>query len=208
MRIYMVRHGQSIGNLTGDFSTDAHDQLSDLGHRQAAALAEYLSQIKWDAIYCSPLIRALQTINPFAELQKTQVEIWPDLAESCWQDDQRVKEDDRVEYIPMKWPAFLSKDHFYFRNNEALQPSYNETYSQGISRLRQFLQSLLRQHGGQDESVLLVSHGFSLSRLVEMLMGLEPNGRFDHENTALTCLEERRDSFQLCFSNRLIHALY
>jgi len=204
----MVRHGQSIGNLTGDFSTDAHDQLSDLGHRQAEALAEYLSRMEWDALYCSPLKRALQTISPYAEKSNKQVEIWPDLAESCWQEDQHIKEDDSTAYIPMDWPPFLKKERFSFRNDKAIQPYYGETYSQGIHRLKNFLEDIRRKHGKKNESILLVSHGYTLSRLVEILMGLKPLGRLDHENTAMTCLEERSGAFQLRFANRLVHEIY
>lgn len=208
MKVYMVRHGQSMGNVTGDFSTDAHDQLSDLGHRQAQALAMQLQDREWDAIYCSPLRRALQTIHPYVEMSGRQIEIWPDLAESCWQENQEVKEEDSPRYIPLTLPAPLSEKHFRFKDNLPVQPCYEETYSQGIHRLRQFVKDLKMRHGGKEEKILLVSHGFTMSRLVELMMGLAPAGCFDHENTAMTYLREEDKGFQLCFSNRLLHSVY
>jgi broad specificity phosphatase PhoE len=62
--LYLVRHGQSVGNLPGvdEYGLAPDDwPLTELGKQQAASLGEHLSSIAFDAIWCSPLERAQAT---------------------------------------------------------------------------------------------------------------------------------------------------
>ncbi len=58
MQIYLFRHGQSQNNAGG---ASAHNvPLTDLGHEQVRRAADALAnQEKFEALYCSPLKRAL-----------------------------------------------------------------------------------------------------------------------------------------------------
>ncbi len=61
-RLYMVRHGENVANLTRQFSHRKIDfALTEKGLLQAQQTAEALRGCSIDAIYCSPLKRALQT---------------------------------------------------------------------------------------------------------------------------------------------------
>src|SRR3954469_7606094 len=60
--VYFVRHGQNPANVTREFSYKIVDYpLTDLGVRQAEQTAAYFARRHVDAIYSSPLKRALQT---------------------------------------------------------------------------------------------------------------------------------------------------
>ncbi len=59
--IYIIRHGQSEGNLRGAFLGHTDLDLTELGHRQAELTADYLDNIHIDAIYSSDLLRAYNT---------------------------------------------------------------------------------------------------------------------------------------------------
>lgn len=61
MKVYFVRHGQSMTNLERRASGWAQCPLSDLGHQQASALEPVFRNIKFDRIYSSDLIRTIQT---------------------------------------------------------------------------------------------------------------------------------------------------
>jgi broad specificity phosphatase PhoE len=64
IRIFAFRHGQSIGNATQDnpkLSEEEKDQLSDLGKKEAAALAEALRAAAPPQLWHSPARRAKQT---------------------------------------------------------------------------------------------------------------------------------------------------
>lgn len=61
MHLLLIRHGQTVGNILRQLQ-DEHDPLTDLGKRQADAVAAYLATIgAAEALYTSPLQRALDT---------------------------------------------------------------------------------------------------------------------------------------------------
>ena len=61
--IYMIRHGESVGNQKRDFLGHTDLPITPKGEKQARAAAEYLSSIGFapDAVYASPLCRAAKT---------------------------------------------------------------------------------------------------------------------------------------------------
>lgn len=67
--IYLVRHGQSVGNLHDLFIGHTDIALTDLGMQQAKMAAGFLKDIPLDAIYSSDLQRAYNTACATAELK-------------------------------------------------------------------------------------------------------------------------------------------
>ena len=66
-RLILLRHGQSEANLAHWFAGHTDAFLTELGHRQAAAAADYLlAHEHIDAIYASDLTRAMDTARPTA----------------------------------------------------------------------------------------------------------------------------------------------
>ncbi len=64
--VYLVRHGQSIGNKLGRFLGQTDLDLSELGYKQAELLRRYFEGIAVDVVYSSDLIRAVNTVLPIA----------------------------------------------------------------------------------------------------------------------------------------------
>ncbi len=60
-KVILVRHGQSLGNLTRRFIGHGYAPLTELGHRQAEASAVFLDRYDIDKIYSSDLVRACET---------------------------------------------------------------------------------------------------------------------------------------------------
>lgn len=71
--IYLIRHGQSVGNLKDQFMGHTDTPLTDLGLRQAEMAAAYLKNIHLDAIYSSDLQRAYNTACATAKLKNMPV---------------------------------------------------------------------------------------------------------------------------------------
>lgn len=67
--IFLVRHGQSIGNAKGEFLGHTDKDLSALGYIQAKRTGDLLADERIDVIYSSDLIRAKNTAVPHAELR-------------------------------------------------------------------------------------------------------------------------------------------
>ena len=87
--IYLIRHGHNEyvgkGKLAGRLK-GVH--LSEKGREQAQALANTLAEVKFAAIYASPLDRTLETAKPLADQQGLKVIQRPGLLEidyGTWQ---------------------------------------------------------------------------------------------------------------------------
>lgn len=67
LEIYLIRHGESLGNIGYNGRTDLTPRessdplLSERGEIQAKAAGEYLKEMQFDAFYSSALFRAVQT---------------------------------------------------------------------------------------------------------------------------------------------------
>ena len=82
MRLLLIRHGQTPGNVLGQLDT-AHPGpgLTELGERQAAALARSLANEQINFLYASTLIRTQITATPLAAVHGLQIEVLEGLRE-------------------------------------------------------------------------------------------------------------------------------
>ena len=71
--IYLVRHGQSLGNEQRIYLGHTDLDLSALGYKQAESTAKRLASVKIDSIYSSDLLRAHNTALPHAEMRGLKV---------------------------------------------------------------------------------------------------------------------------------------
>ncbi len=69
----LVRHGESLGNAISVILGHTDLDLSEHGHKQAQATADYLSGEKIDEIYSSDLLRAYNTALPHAKMRNLEV---------------------------------------------------------------------------------------------------------------------------------------
>lgn len=72
-KIYLIRHGESEGNLRNMFLGHYDLDLTEKGIAQAKMTAAYLKDIKADAIYSSDLKRAYSTAICTAEILKMPI---------------------------------------------------------------------------------------------------------------------------------------
>jgi broad specificity phosphatase PhoE len=82
VRLLLIRHGQTPGNVLGQLDT-AHPGpgLTELGEQQAAALARSLANERIGLLYASTLIRTQITAQPLATLRGLDVGILTGLRE-------------------------------------------------------------------------------------------------------------------------------
>ena len=93
MELLFIRHGRPVRIDEGDADGPADPALSDLGRRQAAALAVWLAEERVDAIWVSPMRRARETAVPLADRLALPIVIDDDLAEF---------DRDALSYIPIE----------------------------------------------------------------------------------------------------------
>ena len=159
MEIYIVRHGQSVGN-TGNESVDP--PLTSLGERQAALLGEALKNVRFDSIFSSHLSRAVQTAAAVARRQEgmPEIRICPVLAECGTPEDflqssEALREIyENIVFEDLRVPSFPSDraradyclEEYVRKPSFARGFDFNEKTPDGI---------LSRREG----SVLIVAHG-------------------------------------------------
>ncbi|MFQ6308749.1 histidine phosphatase family protein [Lysobacter capsici] len=168
-RLWIVRHGQSAGNVARDLAEDsghelielstrdADTPLSTLGEEQSEALGQWFSQLPESdqptVLMTSPFIRAQQTCVAIATalgVDRTEIHV-----------DERLREKefgilDRYTRhgIQSKFPELAEQralvGKFYFR------PPGGESWCDVILRLRSMVQVLRRDHA--QENVVIVGH--------------------------------------------------
>ena len=61
MKVFFIRHGESVNNLTKRYSGQCDTPLTDKGREQAKAIRPILADIDFDIVYSSDLSRARET---------------------------------------------------------------------------------------------------------------------------------------------------
>lgn len=81
MKIYLIRHGQTTGDVEGLYGGTYDDQLSKKGIKQVEKLASGLKDKGIEIIFSSPYSRAKETAEILSKALKIRVEIKDDLRE-------------------------------------------------------------------------------------------------------------------------------
>ena len=82
MKLLIIRHGESEADLLDVHEGRADFALTERGHRQAQAMAQYVAEnYHIDRIYASTLTRAMQTARHLSDATGVPIQPEPDLME-------------------------------------------------------------------------------------------------------------------------------
>lgn len=158
MNLYLIRHGESTGNLAGIIQGCDNFPLSDLGRSQAEFLANSFKDMQLDYIYSSDLTRASDTAKALAKKKNLSVHEW-----------EKVRE---VHLGPLQG---LTRSEIYERFPETIENSIltsgvkgTETVAELSERCQYVMDQLQRAH--KNDHVAIVSHGGFLSILLMYLL--------------------------------------
>ena len=102
VKIYLIRHGESLANTEGIYQGQTYDtKLSPLGVRQAEAVAGRLRHEPVRRIVASPLTRTKQTAQAIARFHTVAIDIHRQIMET----NHGEWEGKRVSDIARKWPG-------------------------------------------------------------------------------------------------------
>ncbi len=153
--------------------------LSPRGHEQAAALAKYLHQRPFDALYASPMKRVQQTVAPLAVNGVPRPVIVPEL-----------REIDFGDWTGLGWDEVHDKFHIsaysWLEQLECGGIANAECGEMLRERLEPCLRRIVGKHAGQQ--VVVVCHGGVIRVFLAMLLGwpLSQMSAFDIEYASLT----------------------
>lgn len=197
MKLLLIRHGQTPGNVLGQLDT-AHPGpgLTDLGERQAEALSRSLANEPIEALYASTLVRTQITAVPLGRVHSLDVEVLDGLHEiEAGSLEKRTDHESHKRYmgtvfswaegdLDRRMPAGPDGHGFFARYDAAIA-------------------QVVKRSSGTDATVAVVSHGAA----IRTWAGRRAEGA-DHEfaarhvlaNTGIVALEGDPDG-----GWRLIH---
>lgn len=148
VKIFLQRHGQSVGNAEGLYLGHTDLGLTEEGREQARITAEHLSDEEIDVIYSSDLKRAYETAIPHAVLRNLEVKNSKNLREifvGDWE-GMRVPELKREHY-----------EEFVIRRTyrNFVYPNGESTYH-AAERMKAELLKICGEN--PDKTLLVVSH--------------------------------------------------
>ncbi len=157
IELYAARHGETIANIENRLSgKDTDSPLTKKGIAQALALREKLKDIHFDKVYCSPLQRAIDTVNI---VLGEQYEICIDnrLSEIGLGVMDGLTYDEASENYPESGMLFFSSPSLY------TPPVNGESIEDVIKRVRSFIGDLESQSGKNNKrTIFMQTHGFLL----------------------------------------------
>ena len=159
----LARHGETTWNVEKVFRGRADVALNEVGIRQAELLGKYLSSWKLEAIYSSPLRRALDTANIVATHQQAAVCVAEDLVDFDYGEWQSLPEQEAKRL----YPALITEWH---NNPHKIRMPGGEGLKDVRRRAVELVDGILSRHRG---NVLLVSHRVVLKVLICHLLGLD-----------------------------------
>lgn len=192
MRLYLVRHGQSRGNL-GYHVSDP--DLTELGIRQAELAGDRLAHEEVDLLLCSPLRRSLKTAQVIGKRLGLSPVVWMELMES-WDGSEAITRSEITSLYPdfsvdipeRWWPGAEREEDLYHRASK--------------------LVGMIRALGDDTErNVAAVSHGSFGAVLISSFLGAPPCGytRFSQHNCCVSILQLRPGYAKLYRGNDVSH---
>lgn len=200
MRFLLIRHGETVWNTQGRYQGNTDIQLSELGRKQAALLAERLQTVQIDHIYASPLSRAYDTAMETAKLKGMEVTVDERLREldfGVWdgltRDELAEKfgdsyKDYRKEPFHYPFPGEGSLNHAKFRVGMAIEEIKEKYYN-------------------TDQTVAVFAHGGILKLAIFHLLDLSSRyyRNIELDNTSITIIDVLPDRCMLQLLNDANH---
>lgn len=176
MKVLMVRHGESDSNASKTFTHDPN--LTERGHLQSIRVGKRLAKLKVEAIYSSPLRRAIDTASVIATDHSCPI----------------IKSSTLVERVrPSRMFGMTRGTPEYMRIHDAYSDSFaagrtfedGESYKQIVQRVCDAQSIVIKPIDG---TVVVVSHGYFIRTFIgRVLFG---------ERLSSTLLSDMRHHFR------------
>lgn len=167
MDLVLIRHARP--ERIEDAEGPADPPLTEIGHRQARAVAGWLAAEPWDVLYSSPMVRARQTSAPLAALLGME----PIL-------EAGVREFDAEEssYIPME-EMKADKEAYQAMLAEFEEKNYDAFGAEVVESLERIVAA------EKGKKVAVVCHGGVINIWAAHVLGIESGMFFEPDYTSI-----------------------
>ncbi len=182
MKLYIIRHGETFGNLNGDGFSET--DLTPKGERQIALLGERFKEESIDKFYVSPLVRAVKSANAAREYHKNT----PIIIDSLL-----LEKGTAPDYIGL--PDEEIKKLCPDADINHRTPLGEEDDEKAYSRAKAIIEKIKAENDFED-TVVIVAHGTFNSYLVLAALDfpLKENFNFSHVNTGVSLVQTIKEN--------------
>jgi len=142
--LFVVRHGETKANEDGIEAGPLDYPLTKKGVKDAAFIAKALSKVKIDAVYSSPIFRAVETAKILAKPHGLKVKTLEELVEAK---------------LKAKFVGKKGRHHIL-----TTPDAFSETNKDLLERTAKAIQTIKKEANG---NVLVVSHGDVVTAMLE-----------------------------------------
>ncbi len=171
--LYFIRHAESEANKARIMASQLAYPLTEEGRNEAALIAEELKDIAdIDHIISSPLIRAVQTAEPFSMLFDTSIEL-----------DERITEQHLGRFSGMSYDQVkLEPDYIQdqLKRWEWEPAGGGESYKMIADRVDSFFKDLHEKY--KNKNILIVTHAVTMRLIIATLKNILPDYPKDFPN--------------------------
>jgi broad specificity phosphatase PhoE len=195
MLVLVARHGETTWNLAGRYQGRLESELSPLGMRQAAALAEAIAreEPKIERIVSSPLIRCKSTAQYVADRIGVPVETDPRLIEIGHGDWEGRLRDDIMREEPRNWYLWKNKPtEITFSQGDSMQKVAERWMEFTSEPVR--VPTLVVTHDAVVRAAIVLAQVRSLDEIWKVRMENAAYARFDASSAGWRLLEECRSA--------------
>lgn len=160
--LIFVRHGQSEANTKQYFAGHYDAPLTEIGHKQAKLMADYVGTHPISAIYASDLSRASDTASPIAH--KFSIPIYK---------DSRFREINVGAWQKKNFEQLL-QDELYLewrKGAVSIVPEGGESIEDLYARVNEATEEIVSKHTG--ETIVIVTHATPIRVLKTRWLGLK-----------------------------------
>jgi alpha-ribazole phosphatase len=163
LRLYLIRHGEVEGAVSGKLLGRTDTPLSERGIEQAAKLAEILSTAQLSAVYCSDLQRARVTAEVIAKSNNVKAQESP-----AWREIDMGEWDGRtIAALHDDAPELLAR---LFEDPASFEYPGGESFACFTARVLKAVDQLLITH--KSGEVVLVAHGGVCRAIIGNALGI------------------------------------
>ena len=168
LRLILVRHGQTAWNAQNRIMGRTDVPLNEKGQQQALVITRALCDQQIDHIFCSPQLRAMETVQPLSQIKKMPIQVDERLSElrfDRWQG--KVFDEIKAD------PVYIER-----RQNLFMAPHAEvETVQEVMLRTKDLLGDLSKRDG----CILCASHMDPLKAMVMQIQNLPLEVFFEFE---------------------------
>lgn len=193
LRIYFVRHGETVWNTLKIFQGRSNSPLTELGVEQAKKLSRHLENINFTKIYSSPQERALQTAKLLLGNRSMEIVTINEFQEINMGKVEGIPKDEFEKNYPIEY-------HNFWNNAIEYNPNayHGESYDEILERVKVGLEKLIKENS--DGDILVISHGVTLKAIFNIIDGKgidEFSKQPVPDNTSTTVVEYDSNRFKI-----------